>query len=125
LTILLFLVIQSVSGCPPVAPTDGLHLDADFQCGFEGWKTFLFQEGELVYSGAPVTDPVVTLCGSVDLTGRSTLVEFELVVGVKGIDTTFTVDLSQGVHLGLSVQGEGGRPVRMILLQSATPFGYD
>jgi hypothetical protein len=105
--------------------TIGPYFRVDFQEGFEGWKTLLLLEGEPVYRDAPVTDPVVSLCGSVELMGRSTVVEMRLVVREAVIDTTFSMDITAGEFLGLSiVTGVDGSRL-LSILQSTTPFGYD
>jgi hypothetical protein len=105
--------------------TVGPYFRVDFQEGFEGWKTVLFLEGETVFKGAPETDPIVTLCGSVDLMGRSSIVEMRLFIREIGVDTTFDADLSAGDFIGLNVLAgeDGARHAR--ILQSTMPFGYD
>jgi hypothetical protein len=105
--------------------TVGPYFRVDFQEGFEGWKTVLFLEGELVYKGLPGTDPVTGLADGIELMGRSTLVELRLVIRAVGVDTTLDADIQSFEFIGLNVlAGEDGvRHAR--ILQSTMPFGYD
>jgi hypothetical protein len=107
------------------ASTVGPYFRVDFQEGFQGWSVQLFLEDSLVYRGQPWSDPVVSLAGTVELMGTSTLVDLRLRIKRIGIDSSFSVDIGAGEFVGIACIGDSsGLPIIRVI-QSTSPFGYD
>jgi hypothetical protein len=105
--------------------TIGPFIRIDLQGGFEGWKTFVYLEDSLVYRGTPSTDPLTGLAEGIELMGRSSIVDIRIRVPEVRVDSTVSMDITDGENLGLSLCGSDGGAVLLSVIHSTIPFGYD